>query len=102
MSQIKRLQNIMAEKGIDALSVKSRDRYYCEENVKRLEIIKELSLKYEVSVAAIVCAALSSFETPDVFPIIGGSRKEQIADSMTGGDITLTKEELRALFKYNV
>ncbi len=101
-SQAKGFFSKMAEKGIDALSEKSRHRYYCEENVKRLEIIKNLSLKYEVSVAAIVCAALSSFESPDVFPIIGGSSREQIADSMAGGDITLTKEELEAILKYNV
>ncbi|MBQ5746749.1 MAG: aldo/keto reductase [Clostridia bacterium] len=101
-SQAKGFFSKMAEKGIDALSEKSRDRYYCDENLKRLEIIKELSLKYNVSVAAIVCASLLSFNTPDVFPIIGGSRKEQIADSMAGGDITLTAEELEAIFKYRV
>lgn len=101
-SQAKGFFSKIAEKGLDALSPKSRERYYCEENLNRLEVIKELSEKYSVSVAAIVCAALSSFETPDVFPIIGGSRKEQIADSMTGSNLTLEREELALLFKYNV
>ena len=72
----------MAERGVDSLSPKSRDRYYSEENLRRLDLVKALAQKYNISVASAVVSLLTSITTPDVFPIIGGSRKEQIADSL--------------------
>lgn len=101
-SQAKGFFSKMAESGIDALSAKSRERYYCKENLSRLEFVKKYAKKYETSVAAIVCAALASINTPDVFPIIGGSRPEQIADSMRSSDLVLERDELEKLFKYSM
>ena len=100
-SQAKGFFSKMAETGLDALSPKSRQRYYCDENVKRLELIMKYSEKYNVSVASMVCSALTSINSPDVFAIIGGSKKEQIVDSMTGSDVVLQREELEALFGFN-
>ena len=88
--------------GIDALSAKSQARYYCEENIKRLEMIKSLAEKYEMSVASVVCAVLTSIDIPNVFPIIGGSRKEQIVDSLVGADIVIDKDEIRNILKFNI
>ena len=88
----------MAELGEDGLSKKSKERYLCAENLRTLEIITELAAKYGCSVAAIVCGALCSLSSPDVFPIIGGSRASQIEDSMRGADVALTKEELSSIF----
>ncbi len=99
-SQAKGFFSKMASIGEDGLSPKSKERYLCEENLKRLEILKELAAKYNCSIAAAVCGALCSLTTPDVFPIIGGSRVEQIIDSMHGADITLEKSELDELFKF--
>lgn len=101
-SQAKGFFSKMAEQGENALSEKAKKRYLCDENIRRLEIIKEISNKYNCSIAAAVCGALCSFDCPDVFPIIGGSRVEQIVDSMQGADIVLAKEELRDLFKFDI
>ena len=99
-SQAKGFFSKMASIGEDGLSPKSKERYLCAENLKRLELIKKLAQKYECSIAAVVCGALCSLTCPDVFPIIGGSRVEQIIDSMHGADITLEKDELESLFKF--
>ncbi len=99
-SQAKGFFSKMASIGENGLSPKSKNRYLCPENLERLELIKKLSQKYECSIAAIVCGALCSLSCPDVFPIIGGSRVEQIIDSMHGADITLEKDELDSLFKF--
>ncbi len=101
-SQAKGFFSKMASIGESGLSPKSKERYLCSENLERLDIIKELSEKYNCSIAAAVCAALCSLSSPDVFPIIGGSNIKQIEDSMSGADIVVSKEELRNLFKYNI
>lgn len=101
-SQAKGFFSKMAEHGEAALSEKARKRYLCDENLNRLEVIKELSQKYNCSVAALICGAFCSFEAPEVFPIIGGSRLSQIVDSLNGGDVTLTKEELARIFKFDL
>lgn len=101
-SQAKGFFSKMAELGVESLNAKSRDRYYCEENLKRLELIKKLSKKYETTVASVVCSVLTSLSSPDTYAIIGGSRKEQIIDSMTGSDITLNKEELKEILGFNI
>lgn len=99
-SQAKGFFSKMASIGVDGLSVKSRERYLCDENLRRLKYIEELSKKYDTSIAAIVCSALCSLNEPDTFPIIGGSRVEQIIDSMQGANITLEKEELDKIFVF--
>ena len=101
-SQAKGFFSKMAEQGEIALSEKAKKRYLCDENIRRLGIIKEISKRYNCSIAATVCGALCSLDCPDTFPIIGGSRVEQIEDSMQGADIVLEKEELRELFKFDI
>ena len=97
-SQAKGFFSKMAELGEGGLSQKSKDRYLCEENLHRLAIIKELSAKYGCSIAAVVCGALCSLSSPEVFAIIGGSKVSQIEDSMKGADIIFEKDELRSIF----
>ncbi len=101
-SQAKGFFSKMAEQGEAALSDKARKRYLCEENLRRLEVIKEFSQKYHCSVAALICGAFCSFESPEVFPIIGGSRLSQIVDSLNGADVALTREELIRIFKFDI
>ncbi|MBQ7075613.1 MAG: aldo/keto reductase [Clostridia bacterium] len=93
-SQAKGFFSKLAEQGESALSEKAKKRYLCEENIKRTEVLKRLSEKYNVSIAAIICGAFSSFENPEVFPVIGGSRLEQIEQSLTGADVKIEKAEL--------
>lgn len=101
-SQAKGFFSKMAEIGESALSEKAKKRYLCAENLERVEVLKKLSQKYGVSVAAIICGAFSSFETPEVFPVIGGSRLSQIEDSLGGADIVIPKEELADIFKLDI
>ena len=61
--------------------------------------MKELAVIYNCSVGAIVCGAMCSLNNPDTFPVIGGSRISQIEDSMSGGDIVLSEDELKIIFK---
>lgn len=98
-SQAKGFFSKMAEQGADALSEKAKKRYLCEENLKKLEVMKALSEKYNCSVGAIVCGAMCSINCPDAFPVIGGSRVSQIEDSLSGADIVLGAEELKKIFK---
>ncbi len=102
-SQAKGFFSKMAELGEGGLSQKSKERYFCPENLSTLEVIKALAAKYNCSVAAVVCGALCSLSSPDVFPIIGGSRVSQIEDSMRGAEIALDKNELERIFiDYNI
>lgn len=98
-SQAKGFFSKMAEHGEAALSEKAKKRYLCKENIEKLEVIKALSQKYGCSVAAIVCGAMCSLTEPDTFPVIGGSSARQIEDSMRGGDICLTDDELKSIFR---
>lgn len=101
-SQAKGFFSKVAEQGVEALSEKARKRYLCDENLRRVEVMKELAKKYDCSMASLICGAFSSFENPHVFPIIGGSRLSQIIDSLNGADVALTKDELRNIFKFNI
>jgi len=101
-SQAKGFFSKMAECGESALSEKARKRYLCEENLNRLELLKKLSTKHNVSVAAIICAAFSSFQIPEVFPIIGSSRLEQLEDSLGGADVVIEKSDLEKIFKFEI
>ncbi len=101
-SQAKGFFSKMGEIGESALSEKAKKRYLCPENLERLEVLKGLSEKYGASIAAIIIGAFSSFETPEVFPVIGGSRLQQIEDSLDGADIKIQKSELVDIFKFDI
>ena len=101
-SQAKGFFSKMAENGENALSEKAKKRYLCRENIDRLEVLKELSKQYNTSIAGIICGAFSSFEVPEVFPVIGGSCIEQIKDSLGGADVKLDKQELKSIFKFDI
>ena len=86
-AQAKGFFSKMAEQGESGLSEKAKKRYLCQENLRRLEIIKQVAAEQNCSVASVVCAILCSISKVDVFPIIGGRTAEQVADSMQGSDI---------------
>ncbi len=86
--------------GEDNLSPKAKERYFCAENIRKAQTVKNLSEKYSVSAAAIVCAAMTSVDTANVMPIIGSKNAEQLNDSMSSSDLVLTPEEVRSLIEY--
>ena len=99
-SQAKGFFSKMAEVGEGALSDKAKKRYLNKENLETLDVLKELSEKYNLSIASAICAAFCSIESPIVFPVIGGSRVSQIIDSMKGADVNFEKEEIKRIFKF--
>lgn len=85
--------------GVEGLSQKAKERYYCEENVKKAEFIRTLCEKYEVSAAAIVCAAMTSSKGTNVLPIIGSKSVFQLNDSISGADVALSDEEVSVIME---
>ena len=101
-SQAKGFFSKMAEQGEDALSEKAKKRYLCEENLRRLEIVKQIAGKHHCSVASAVCGVLCSIPEVEVFPVIGGRNVLQITDSMGGADVTVSSEEIRELLEKSI
>ncbi|MBR5239520.1 MAG: aldo/keto reductase [Clostridia bacterium] len=96
-SQAKGFFSKMAEQGEDALSEKAKKRYLCDENLRRLEIIKQIATDFNCSVASVVCGLLCSIPEVDVFPVIGGRNVSQITDSMNGADITIPSDAIKSV-----
>ncbi len=94
-SQAKGFFSKMAEQGEDALSEKAKKRYLCDENLRRLQIIKQLATDSDCSVASVVCGILCSVPEIDVFPIIGGRNVSQITDSMGGSDLDISADAVK-------
>ena len=84
--------------GEAALSSKARERYFCEENLRRFDALKAIAAEHGAPIAAVVCAALCSITDFGVFPIIGGKNPEQIKESLYGGSLALSEFELRQIF----
>ena len=101
-SQAKGFFSKMAEQGESVLSDKAKKRYLCEENLNRLNVLKELALMHDATVASVICGAFSSFDVPEVFPVIGGSNIHQIVDSLNGADLEIDKSDLQRIFKLDV
>ena len=66
----------------NSLAGKAKERYLAEENVMRYQRLLEISQETGLSLSALSLAYLLAEETFDVYPIIGASRPEQLADSM--------------------
>lgn len=96
-SQAKGFFSKMAEQGEEALSEKAKKRYLCDENLRRLEIIKQIATDCNCSVASVVCGLLCSIPEVDVFPVIGGRNVSQITDSMNGADITIPSDAIKSV-----
>jgi len=65
-------------------------------NRRRFSRIQELSQRHDVSISAIVLGYLTSQPFP-VFPIISASTLEQLNDSLSNTELTLSPEELAFL-----
>ena len=101
-SQAKGFFSKMDKYGVAGLSEKAKKRYYCDENLRRLRILKALSEKYNCSIASVITAAFSSFSVPEVFSVIGTGKLSQLHDTMNGHNITVADTELAEIFGYNI
>lgn len=78
--------------GEDALPAKAKARFHFPENVAIVEKLKIMCAEMNCSAAALSLAYLTSQPFATV-PIISASRPEQLTDSLTAGDITLTAQQ---------
>ena len=75
--------------GIDALADKAKERYLCDENLKRFEKVKQISQEYGISVGAAALALLTSDKEVTAMPIIGCKNEEQLRDSLSAADMNI-------------
>jgi aryl-alcohol dehydrogenase-like predicted oxidoreductase len=90
--QAKGLFSKVIANGMDNLSIKIRNRFINETNLKRIEQVRQLSKERDLSPAAIVMGYLASHEHPTI-AIAGCSNTEQLQDSLIGGNTTITQQE---------
>jgi len=83
--------------GEAALSKKAAQRYLCEENLKRYEKAKNLSIKYNIPISGIILAYITSRTDINAYAIAGAKKAEQIEDCLRGADLKLTQEDFKFL-----
>ncbi len=85
--------------GKEALSPKAYTRYFNDETLKRFERLKKIKEERGCTMGNIVIAALCNNYDFDTIPIIGCKTTAQLKDSLKGGDIVLTRQELDFILK---
>ena len=86
--------------GEAALSPKARQRYLCEENIKRSAMLAEICGRYGISLSAAVVAALTSNTEFDTAAIVGCKNTMQLEDTMCGADCVLDYDEVKKIFGF--
>lgn len=77
----------------DAPTPKIKSRFMSEENLERLERVKQLSAKLSVSAGALALAYLTCNPLP-VSAIFRCRTEEQLADTVSAKNISLTREQI--------
>ncbi len=83
--------------GKEGISGKAAERYLSEANIKRFKVIKELSLKYGVTVDKIAISAITSNPDFPVIPIVGCKNLAHLDSTLSGIELKLTEEEYFAI-----
>lgn len=86
--------------GLDHLSERARHRYLNEENLQKLERVKEIAHQKGVSVTSVVLAYITCNMVP-ASAIFSSSNIEQLRDSMQAADVVLSQEEVSYLYQGN-
>lgn len=84
--------------GADALSEKAYKRYYNEETLKRVERLKKVAADHNISIGAAAISALCSNYDFDTIPIIGCKNLAQLEDSLSGGSVAFSRDEIQYIF----
>jgi aryl-alcohol dehydrogenase-like predicted oxidoreductase len=71
-------------------------RYAHPANDRRLAVVQDLAARHGVSINAVVLAYLLN-QPHQTIPIFGGSRPDQVRDSLTAADLVLSPEDLARL-----
>lgn len=80
--------------GACALSEKAEKRYYNEKTLYAYDCIKKISREHGCSVGAAALAAVLCVQAFDTIGIVGCKNTLQLEDSMSAGDIILSKDEI--------
>lgn len=87
-----------AKGGLISLSEKTRARFGSENNLKRLENLKAFSAQRGVSLSAASLAYLLCNKLPCA-AVIGSRTPDQLRDSLSAADISISEEEADKLFE---
>lgn len=85
--------------GADRLDQKTRERYFCNENINGFEKAKHIAEKYNISVASVCLLYLIEQPFFDVMPIIGCKTLGQLKNTLLGTDTVLTEKDREYLVK---
>ena len=96
MAYASQAKGFFQKKDLNDLSEKCRARYFCDKNVKRRKRAELIAANRNVSVTAVILSYLYS-QKINVFPIIGGSSADQVADSLKFSDFILSSDEIKYL-----
>lgn len=80
----------------EMLSQKARNRFLNAQNLALVPKVEKVSKELGVSPAAVVIAYLTSQKNPTI-PVIGSTRIEQITETLTGSDLSLTEQQIAYL-----
>lgn len=95
-SQAKGFYSKLAQGGVESLNPKGLERFAFDENIRKLPVVERIAASHGVSVGAVALGYLTNQPFP-VFPIVGISREEYMADVRAACDLVLTPDEVRAL-----
>lgn len=84
--------------GKEALSPKAFARYYNEETLKRVERLDKIRKEHGCSIGAGAIAAVCNNYDFDTIPIVGCKNVEQLEDSLSGGNIVFSSEEMDFIY----
>lgn len=98
-SQARGLFSKLERLGANSLGDGIRREFFCDENLRRYDEIRKLSLELDRPVSQIALAAILCDTELEIIPIIGGKTPEQIADSMKSLEIKLTKNQFSQIMK---
>ncbi|MEA4861404.1 MAG: aldo/keto reductase, partial [Sphaerochaeta sp.] len=87
--------NVIAGK-TEQLSVQAKKRFLTPINLALVPKVEKLANELGVSPSAIAMAYLTSQKNPTI-PIAGSSKVNQITETLSGSDLTLTEEHLAYL-----
>jgi len=96
-SQAKGFFTKAVQNGLENLSPKAYSRFYTPENIERLERVKTYAIKNGLTPTQIAIAYITCNAVP-AMAIIGCKNEEQLADSLSAGDVNISEADVNWLF----
>ncbi len=84
--------------GEDNLSIIAKERYLNDETINRFYNLKQISEEKNCTMGMAVIAAIANNPDFQTIPIVGCKNIAHLEDSLSGADITFTKQEVDFIF----